>query len=231
MKINGRSEILKNTIRDTETGMDTKPLISRQSTTAFTRDSTRGFTRRNVNNYVGRPPLSHEKNYGEMFPTLNNDTDTDTDNASTCDISSNNYKNAAQVNDMTENTNSKEDCPIGWTVIYYNEGKYISEYNESSMHKQEEKIQQQNENAERYYEVMQLYEEQEKRRLEYSEYAYDMGVIDHVVTREELYEQFICDDVIDYENEFDIEEFGDSSGYLDDEMYEEYDDNKSYKYS
>ena len=99
------------------------------------------------------------------------------------------------------------------------------------MHKQEEKIQQQNENAERYYEVMQLYEEQEKRRLEYSEYAYDMGVIDHVVTREELYEQFICDDVIDYENEFDIEEFGDSSGYLDDEMYEEYDDNKSYKYS
>ena len=83
------------------------------------------------------------------------------------------------------------------------------------------------EEEERYNELMKIYEEQEKRRLEDSEYAYNMGVIDHIVTTEELYEMFMEDDYVDDNDEIDCNnsEYGDSyiynqSDYVDDDTYE-----------
>ena len=175
--------------------------------------TTRKFERNSFNTKNKKElPNPSDDSYIELFPSL---TDIAEQSRQTTDISSNDYKNIAALLEKNESSlesvDSNENCPPGWVSIYCKNGQRVTEYNKSRLQEELEKKQQEMEEEERYNELMKIYEEQEKRRLEDSEYAYNMGVIDHIVTTEELYEMFMEDDYVDDNDEIDCNnsEYGD----------------------
>lgn len=234
MKLNSRSEILKSTSNNTSRD------INRHTTKRKFERTTRervNIQKEEINSFNNKKDLPNpsDDSYSELFPSL---TDITEQSRKTIDISSNDYKNIAALLEETdsslESVDLCKDCPQGWVSIYYKDGKRVTEYNKSRSQEEHEKKEQEREEEEEYYEMMKLYEEYENRRLKESEYAYSMGVIDHIVTTEELYEMFMEDEEEyddDYNNELSDSTLYNQTDYLDDDIYEDYDDNNGYKYN